>query len=181
MTLDASDKMASFVRLCDAFGIPLIWLADCPGFLPSIDEEIRGLIRHGCRVIYANAQATVPQITLSIRKLYGGSTLAMPGTGLGGDIYASWPALYQGVMGPEGAVSILYKGELGSIKDETKPKEQKRQRIKEITNHLKALEQQQPQDFIDPRETRPFLIKAIKLLESKVYELQSRKHDNIRL
>jgi acetyl-CoA/propionyl-CoA carboxylase carboxyl transferase subunit len=181
MTLDASDKMASFVRLCDAFGIPLIWLSDCPAFLPAIDEEVRGLIRHGSRVIYANAQATVPQITVSIRKLYGGSTLAMPGTGLGGDLYASWPALYQGAMGPEGAVSILYKSELNSIQNETERKEQREKRIMELTAHLKALEQQQPQEFIDPRDTRPFLIRAIRLFDDKKCELQPRKHDNIRL
>jgi acetyl-CoA carboxylase carboxyltransferase component len=181
MTLDASDKMASFVRLCDAFGIPLIWLADCPAFLPSIREEVRGLIRHGCRVIYANAQATVPQITLSIRKLYGGGTLAMPGIGLGGDLYASWPALYQGVMGAEGAVSILYKGELGAIEDETKRKAQKKKRINELAEHLKSLEQQQPQEFIDPRDTRPFLIRALRMFDRKTYEMPPRKHDNIRL
>jgi acetyl-CoA carboxylase carboxyltransferase component len=181
MNLDASDKMASFVRLCDAFGIPLIWLADCPAFLPAKDEEIRGLIRHGCRVIYANAQATVPQITISIRKLYGGGTLAMPGIGLGGDLYASWPALSQGVMGPEGAVSILYKGELGAIKDELERKERKKKRIGEITEHLSSLEQKQPQEFIDPRDTRPFLIKILKLLNNKKQDVPPRKHDNIRM
>ena len=118
MTLDAADKMARFVRFCDAFNIPLIWLADCPGFLPSVSEETRGLIRHGCKTIYANSQATVPQITVSIRKLYGGGGLAMPGTGLGGDLLVSWPVLARGVMGVDGAVAILYKGELAAIKDE---------------------------------------------------------------
>jgi len=181
MNLDAADKMASFVRFCDAFGIPLLWLADCPAFLPAVDEEVRGLIRHGCRVIYANSQATVPQITLSIRKLYGGGTLAMPGTGLGGDLYASWPALYQGVMGPEGAVSILYKGELSAIQNETARKERQKKRIIEMSEHLKSLEQRQPQEFIDPRDTRPFLIKALRLLSEKSQEIPSRKHDNIRL
>ena len=181
MNLDAADKMASFVRLCDAFGIPLIWLADCPAFLPAIDEEVRGLIRHGCRVIYANSQATVPQITISIRKLYGGGTLAMPGIGLGGDLYASWPALYQGVMGPEGAVSILYKGELTAIKDEGQRKERQKKRVMEMTEHQKALEQRQPQEFIDPRDTRPFLIKVLRSLSGKTQEIPPRKHDNIRM
>ena len=105
----------------------------------------------------------------------------MPGTGLGGDLYASWPALYQGVMGPEGAVSILYKGELGAIKDEAKRKERQKRRVMEMTEHLKALEQRQPQEFIDPRDTRPFLIKALKLFSGKTQETPSRKHDNIRL
>ena len=126
MTLDASDKMARFVRFCDSFNIPLIWLADCPAYLPAVDEETRGLIRHGCRTIFSNSQATVPQITVSIRKLYGGGGLAMPGTGLGGDFYVSWPVLARGVMGAEGAVAILYREELRAIEDETKRKEQKK-------------------------------------------------------
>ena len=181
MNLDAADKMARFVRFCDAFNIPLIWLADCPAFLPAVDEETRGLIRHGSKVIFANSQATVPQITVSIRKLYGGGGLALPGTGLGGDLYVSWPVLARGVMGAEGAVAILYRGELTAIEDESKRKEQQQKRVKEMAQHLKAMEQQQPQDFIDPRDTRPFLIKALKLLANKRQELPPRKHGNIRL
>ncbi|MFH1032599.1 MAG: acyl-CoA carboxylase subunit beta [Chloroflexota bacterium] len=181
MNLDAADKMARFVRFCDTFGIPIIWLADCPAFLPAIDEETRGLIRHGSRVIFANSQATVPQITISIRKLYGGGGLALPGIGLGGDFYVSWPVLARGVMGPEGAVSILYRGELDAIKDEAKRKEQQQKRIKEIAQNMKAMELQQPQDFIDPRDTRPFLIKSLNLLSNKKRQLPPRKHSNIRL
>jgi acetyl-CoA carboxylase carboxyltransferase component len=181
MTLDAADKMARFVRFCDTFNIPLIWLADCPAFLPSVNEETRGLIRHGAKVIYANAQATVPQITVSIRKLYGGGGLAMPGTGLGGDLFVSWPVLARGVMGVDGAVAILYKGELESIKDEAERKKQRQKRSLEISQRMKLAEQQQPQDFIDPRDTRPFLIKALKMLKNKKRQLPPRKHGNIRL
>ncbi|MFH1086969.1 MAG: carboxyl transferase domain-containing protein [Chloroflexota bacterium] len=181
MNLDAADKMARFVRFCDAFNIPLIWLADCPAFLPAVDEETRGLIRHGSKVIFANSQATVPQITVSIRKLYGGGGLAMPGTGLGGDLYVSWPVLARGVMGAEGAVAILYKGELAAIKDEAKRREQQKKRIAEMAHHLKLMEMEQPQDFLDPRDTRPFLIGALELLADKKVELAPRKHSNIRL
>ena len=181
MTLDAADKMARFVRFCDAFNIPLIWLADCPGFLPSVSEETRGLIRHGCKTIYANSQATVPQITVSIRKLYGGGGLAMPGTGLGGDLFVSWPVLARGVMGVDGAVAILYKGELASIKDEAERETQRQKRRLDISHRMKLAEQQQPQDFIDPRDTRPFLIKALHMLKNKKRQLPPRKHGNIRL
>jgi acetyl-CoA carboxylase carboxyltransferase component len=181
MTLDASDKMARFVRFCDAFNIPLIWLADCPGYLPAVKEETRGLIRHGSKTIYANSQATVPQITVSIRKLYGGGGLAMPGTGLGGDLFVSWPYLARGVMGVDGAVAILYKGELASIKDEAEREKQRQKRILDISQRMKLAEQQQPQDFIDPRDTRPFLIKALRMLKTKKRQIPPRKHGNIRL
>ncbi|MDA8124986.1 MAG: methylmalonyl-CoA carboxyltransferase [Deltaproteobacteria bacterium] len=181
MTLDAADKMARFVRFCDAFNIPLVWLADCPGFLPSVSEETRGLIRHGSKTIYANSQATVPQITVSIRKLYGGGGLAMPGTGLGGDLLVSWPVLARGVMGVDGAVAILYKGELAAITDEAEREKQRQLRRLDISQRMKLAEQQQPQDFIDPRDTRPFLIKALKMLKNKKRQLPPRKHGNIRL
>ncbi len=181
MTLDAADKMTRLVRFCDAYSIPLIWLADCPGFMPSVKEETRGLIRHGCKTIYANSQATVPQITVSIRKLYGGGGLAMPGTGLGGDLYVSWPVLARGVMGVDGAVAILYKGELSAIKDEEEREKQRQKRRVDIAERMKLAELQQPQDFIDPRETRPFLINALKMLRNKKRELPPRKHGNIRL
>jgi acetyl-CoA carboxylase carboxyltransferase component len=181
MTLDAADKMARFIRFCDSFNIPLIWLADCPAFLPSVSEETRGLIRHGSKVIYANSQATVPQITVSIRKLYGGGGLAMPGIGLGGDLFVSWPVLARGVMGVDGAVAILYKAELASIKDEAEREKQRQKRCLEISQRMKMAEQQQPQDFIDPRDTRSFLIKALKMLKNKKRQLPPRKHGNIRL
>ena len=181
MTLDAADKMTRFVRFCDSFNIPLVWLADCPGFLPSVSEETRGLIRHGSKVIYANSQATVPQITVSIRKLYGGGGLAMPATGLGGDLFVSWPVLARGVMGADGAVAILYKGELAAISDDAEREAQRLKRKADINQRMRLAEQQQPQDFIDPRNTRPFLIRALKMLKSKKRTLPPRKHGNIRL
>ena len=181
MTLDAADKMARFIRFCDGFNLPLLWLADCPGFLPSVSEETRGLIRHGSKVIYANSQATVPQITVSIRKLYGGGGLAMPGFGLGGDLFVSWPVLARGVMGVDGAVAILYKSELAAIDDDVAREAQRQVRRSDISRRMKEAEQQQPQDFIDPRDTRSFLIKAFKMLNNKKRELPPRKHGNIRL
>ena len=99
MTLNAADKMSRFVRFCDAFNIPCIWLMDTPAFLPAIDEETRGLIRHGSRMIVANSEATIPQITVGIRKAYGGGRLAMPGQALLGDLTLAWPTFEPGMMG----------------------------------------------------------------------------------
>ncbi len=181
MNLDASDKMARFVRFCDAYGIPLVWLADCPAYLPAVDEETRGLIRHGSRTIFANSMATVPQVTVIVRKLYGGGGLAMPGTRLGGDLYVAWPVIERGLMGPEGAVSILYGKELAAITDETQKQAQKRKRVGDIARQLEALQFETTQDIIDPRDTRPFIIAGFRMLANKKRELPRRKHDNIRL
>jgi acetyl-CoA/propionyl-CoA carboxylase len=181
MSLDASDKMARFVRFCDAFNIPLIWLADCPAYYPSVDEETRGLIRHGSRVIFTNALVTVPQITVVIRKLYGGSGLAMPGKRLGGDLIVGWPTLNRGLMGPEGAVAILYERELEAIKDKAEKERQQQRRIKEMQERLELQQLESTQAIIDPRDTRPLLIKSLKLLANRRQQLPPRKHENIRL
>ena len=181
MSLDASDKMARFVRFCDAFNIPLIWLADCPGFLPSVDEETRGLIRHGSKVIFSNTMATVPQVTIIVSKLYGGAGLAMPGKRLGGDSMIAWPTVSRGLMGPEGAVAILYEKELGEIEDKTERERQRQRRIKEMKQRLESQQIESTQAVIDPRDTRLFLINSLKLLQNKERKLPHRKHDNIRL
>ncbi len=181
LTLDAADKMARFVRFCDAFNIPLVWLADTPAFLPAVDEETRGLIRHGCKLVFSNVEATVPQITIAIRKLYGGGQLAMPGTTLGGDLDAAWPTVQRGLMGGEGAVSIIYKREFEAIEDESARQEKQAQRVAEMKQKFQALEREWAQEFIDPRDTRAFLIKALKTLANKYQERPHRKHENMRL
>jgi acetyl-CoA carboxylase carboxyltransferase component len=183
LTLDAADKMARFVRFCDAFNIPLIWLADTPAFLPAVEEETRGLIRHGCKVVFSNVEASVPQITIAIRKLYGGGGVAMPGTTLGGDLDIAWPSVERGLMGPEAAVSIIHKRELRDLKekDETALKERHAHLVSEMKLRLKSHEHEWGQEFIDPRDTRPFLIKALKTLSRREEERPRRKHENIRL
>ncbi|MEE8470788.1 MAG: carboxyl transferase domain-containing protein, partial [Dehalococcoidia bacterium] len=181
LTLDAADKMARFVRFCDAFNIPLVWFADTPAFLPAVDEETRGLIRHGCKLVFSNVEATVPQITVAIRKLYGGGQLAMPGTTLGGDLDVAWPTVERGLMGAEGAVSIIYKREFQAIEDETKREEKRSQRTSEMQQKFQALEREWAQDFIDPRDTRPFLIRALRALSGRDEVRPQRKHENIRL
>ncbi len=181
LTLDAADKMAGFVRFCDAFNIPVIWLADTPAFLPSVDEETRGLIRHGCKVVFSNAEATVPQITIAIRKLFGGGQLAMPGTTLGGDFDMAWPTVERGLMGGEGAVVIVYKSELDAIADDAARDEKRAQRIEEMRQKFMALEREWAQDFLDPRDTRSFLIRSLEVLSQKNQVTIDRKHENIRL
>ena len=181
LTLDAADKMAWFVRFCDAFNIPVIWLADTPAFLPAVDEETRGLIRHGCKLVFSNVEATVPQITVAIRKLYGGGQLGMPGTTLGGDLDVAWPNVERGLMGAEGAVSIIYKREFAAIEDEEKKAAQQAKRTAEMQEKFKSLEREWAQDFIDPRDTRSFLIKALKTLANRQEDRPARKHENIRL
>ena len=181
MSLDAADKMSRFVRFCDAFNIPLVWLADTPAFLPAVEEETRGLIRHGARMVMANSVATVPQVTVVLRKHYGGGRLAMPGQFLGGDISVAWPTHEPGLMGAEGAVNILYRRELAAIEDEDLRQEQKKKRIMEMEWGLDMMVREEAQKIIDPRETRPFLIKALRWLKNRKQELPSRKHDNFRM
>ncbi|MBM3157035.1 MAG: acyl-CoA carboxylase subunit beta [Chloroflexi bacterium] len=181
LTLDAADKMARFVRFCDAFNIPVVWLADTPAFLPAIDEETRGLIRHGCKLVFSNVECTVPQITIAIRKLFGGGQLAMPGTTLGGDLDVAWPSVERGLMGAEGAVSIMYKRELAAIENEEERAKKLEQRTIEMRHKLRALEREWGQGFIDPRDTRAFLIQALKTFAGRDEGRPQRKHENIRL
>lgn len=181
MTLDAADKMSRLVRFCDAFRIPCIWLADTPAFFPSVDEERRGLIRHGSGMILANTEATVPQITIFIRKAYGGGRLAMPGQFLMGDLQVAWPTYEPGLMGAEGAVSIIYRKELAAIEDEKAREAQRHKRNEEMQRGLDRLLRESTQKFIDPRDTRPFLIRALKWLGNRQQDWPPRKHENIRL
>ncbi len=181
MTLDAADKMSRFVRFCDAFNIPLIWMADTPAFLPAVDEETRGLIRHGSRMIMANSEATVPRITVTVRKHFGGGRLAMPGPFLGSDIAVAWPTHEPGLMGAEGAVSILYRKELAAIPDETLRKEQENKRIEEMRWSLDMQVRDATQKIIDPRDTRPFLIRALAWMKNRRQDLPDKKHENIRM
>ena len=181
MTLDAADKMSHLVRFCDAFNIPLIWLSDTPAFLPAIDEETRGLIRHGAGMIMANSEATVPQITVTIRKQYGGGRLAMSPQNLGGDLGVAWPTFEPGLMGAEGAVSIIYRRELAAIEDKTQKEEQEKKHIEEMQWGLDMQARESTQKFIDPRDTRPVLIKSLKWLRNRKQDWAPRKHENIRI
>lgn len=181
MTLDAADKMSRFVRFCDAFNIPLIYLADNPGFLPDISEETRGLIRHGARMIQANSEASVPQICLTVRKIYGGGRLAMVGQALGADMDVAWPTHEPGLMGAEGGAAIIYRNEFAAIKDEAQQRQKKNERLMELQWGLDSMVREATQKIIDPRDTRPFLIRALNWLRNKKPNWPPRKHENFRM
>jgi acetyl-CoA carboxylase carboxyltransferase component len=181
MNLDAADKMSRFVRFCDAFNVPLIWLTDTPAFLPAVEEERRGLIRHGSRMIMANSEATVPRITVAMRKHFGGGRLAYPGPFLSSDLAIAWPTVEPGLMSAEGAVDILYRKELASIKDDAARKEKRDLRLEEMRWCLDMLVREGSQNIVDPRDTRPVLIRALKWLENRKEELPQKKHENIRM
>ncbi len=132
-------------------------------------------------MIMANSEATVPQITITIRKQYGGGRLAMAPLNLGGDIAVAWPTFEPGLMGAEGAVSIIFRRELAAITDETQRKEQEKKRVEEMQWGLDMQARDSTQKFIDPRETRPFLIRALKWLRNRKQEWAPRKHENIRI
>ncbi|MBP1670127.1 MAG: acyl-CoA carboxylase subunit beta, partial [Bacteroidetes bacterium] len=182
LDINSSVKGARFVRFCDAFNIPLITLEDVPGFLPGVDQEHSGIIRHGAKLLYAYAEATVPKITVILRKSYGGAYCVMNSKNLGGDFNFAWPTAEIAVMGPEGAVSILYRKELLESDDPAKLKKELTTRYREeIANPYVADEKGYIDEVIDPAETRKKLIAAFQALESKHVSAPSRKHGNIPL
>ncbi len=178
MNLDAADKMSRHVRFCDAFNIPIIWISDTPAFLPAVEEETRGLIRHGAGCVMANSEATVPMITLVLRKQYGGGSLAM---GLNHDVMIAWPTYETGTMNAAAAVAMTYKSELEAITDETKRKEREAVLIVEEQRALDLKSAQGASNIIDPRDSRRYLIRALKWLRDKKEERAPRKHENIRI
>lgn len=183
-TLDISSSMkaARFVRFCDSFNVPILTLEDVPGFLPGLDQEHNGIIRHGAKLLYAYADATVPRVTVIMRKSYGGAYCVMNSKGLGGDFNFAWPTAEIAVMGPEGAVAILYKKELSESEDPAQLKKELALRYRnEIANPYIADERGYIDEVIDPAITRQKLITAFEALEDKHVSVPSRKHGNIPL
>ena len=180
--INASDKGARFVRFCDCFNIPLITFVDVPGYMPGTDQEFGGIIRHGAKFLYAYAEATVPKISVITRKAYGGAYVVMSSKSLRGDINYAWPTAEIAVMGPEGAVNIIFRGE---IADSENPEETRQRLIREyrdkFANPYVAASKGYIDDVINPRETRPKLIKALQMLQNKVDSLPAKKHGNIPL
>jgi acetyl-CoA carboxylase carboxyltransferase component len=181
ITVDASDKAARFIRFCDCFNIPLITLVDVPGYMPGIEQEHLGIIRHGAKLLFAYAEATTIKVSLIIRKAYGGAYIAMSSKGLHSDINLAWPTAEVAVMGPEGAVSILNRNIMSSDDHH----EEKQKLIDEyrakFANPYTAAAKGYIDDVIDPRETRLKLIKALMMLENKHKTLPQKKHGNIPL
>lgn len=180
LDINASDKAARFIRTCDAFNIPLLNLVDVPGFLPGTDQEYGGIIRHGAKMLYAYSEATVPKVTLIIRKAYGGAYLAMCSKDLGADQVFAWPSAEIAVMGPEGAANIIFKDE---IKESSNPTETRDEKIKEyrdlVANPYIAASRGFIDDVIVPSTTRPRLISAFDMLESKRESNPRKKHGNM--
>lgn len=174
LDVNASDKSARFIRFCDAFNIPLVNLVDVPGFLPGVDQEYSGIIRHGAKMLYAYSEATVPKVTVITRKAYGGSYIAMCCRELGADQVMAWPSAEIAVMGPAGAANIIFR------KDPDK--EQKTaEYVEEFATPYKAAERGYADMVIEPKETRPLIITALNALASKREVGPSKKHGNIPL
>ncbi len=177
LDVDSSDKAARFIRFCDAFSIPLVTLVDLPGYLPGIDQEYAGVIRHGAKVLYSYSEASVPKITVILRKAYGGGYIAMCSRHLGADFVFAWPTAEIAVMGPEGAANIIFKKEIESSKD---PNETRKAKVKEYTdkfaNPYIAAANGYVDAIIPPRETRDALIHAISVSAQKVDERPMKKH-----
>ena len=180
--IDASDKAARFVRFCDAFNIPLVSLVDVPGFMPGSAQEHSGIIRHGAKLIYAYAEATVPKVTVITRKAYGGAYIVMSSRHLRGDINLAWPTAEIAVMGAEGAVNIVSRKEIAAS---DKPEETRQKLVVEyeesFNNPYVAAARGYVDDVIDPAETRPKIIRALETLENKSQSNPPRKHGNIPL
>ncbi len=182
LDIDASVKAARFVRFCDAFNIPVVTFVDVPGFMPGTSQEYGGIIRHGAKLIYAYAEATVPKISVLTRKAYGGAYIVMSSKNLKGDINYAWPTGEVAVMGAEGAVNIIFRND---IKNSDTPQELRSKLVNDyqgrLMNPYVAAGRGMIDDVIDPVETRPKIIKALEMLENKRESLPPKKHGSIPL
>jgi acetyl-CoA carboxylase carboxyltransferase component len=182
LDIDASDKAARFIRFCDCFNIPIVTLTDVPAFLPGVNQEHGGIIRHGAKLLYAYSEATVPKINVILRKAYGGAYIAMSSKHLGTDLVFAWPTAEIAVMGPEGAANIIFRKEIEKAED---PIGKRQEVIKEyrdrFTNPYTAAQRGYIDDVIKPESTRPRLISALEMLQSKRENRPPKKHGNIPL
>ncbi len=182
LDINSSTKGARFVRFCDAFNIPIVTFEDVPGFLPGTEQEFGGIIRHGAKLLYAYAEATVPKLTVITRKAYGGAYCVMGSKHLRTDINFAWPTAEIAVMGAEGAVNIVYRREIATADDPEKARAEKIAEFRErFASPFVAAERGFVDDVIEPRETRPRLIRALRMLETKVDTMPRKKHGNIPL
>jgi acetyl-CoA carboxylase carboxyltransferase component len=175
--IDASDKIARFVRFCDAFNLPVITFADSPGFLPGVAQEHGGIIRHGAKIIYAYVEATVPKISVVTRKGYGGAYIVMGSKSLGADIHLAWPSAEIAVMGPEGAVAVLNRRELSAAADpEALRAELVAQYRATYANPYYSAQRGILDSVIEPAQTRPELIAALRTLREQTRSVPPKKH-----
>jgi len=182
LDINSSDKVSRFVRFCDAFNTPLINLVDTPGYLPGTDQEHQGIIRHGAKILYAFSDATVPKISLILRKAFGGAYIALASRKLGYDLVIAWPSAQIAVMGPEQAVKIIYKKEIFESKDSKKLEKEKIKQLSEFfLNPFQAAKMGQVDMIINPKDTRSVLVKTLDSLQNKKEAKIARKHGNIPL
>jgi propionyl-CoA carboxylase beta chain len=182
LDIDASEKAARFVRTCDAFNIPVLTFVDVPGFLPGTDQEYNGIIRRGAKLIYAYAEATVPLVTVITRKGYGGAYVVMGSKHLGADVNLAWPTAQIAVMGAQGAVNILHRKTLADAEDQDALRAELIQDYEEtLANPYVAAERGYVDAVIEPSQTRPEIVKALRLLRTKRASLPPKKHGNIPL
>ncbi|MGH2678680.1 MAG: acyl-CoA carboxylase subunit beta, partial [Actinomycetota bacterium] len=182
LDIESSEKAARFVRFCDAFNVPLVTFEDVPGFLPGAAQEYGGIIRRGAKLLYAFTEATVPRLTVITRKAYGGAYVVMNSKHIRGDVSFAWPTAEIAVMGPEGAVNIVYRKQLKQADDpEARRKELIAEYEERFNNPYLAAERGYVDDVIEPSETRRRLIQALRMLRSKREAVPPRKHGNIPL
>ncbi|MCX6003535.1 MAG: acyl-CoA carboxylase subunit beta [Chloroflexi bacterium] len=177
LDIDACDKASRFIRFCNAFNIPVITLVDVPGYMPGTEQEWGGIIRHGAKMLYAYSEATVPKLTIIIRKAYGGAYLGMSSKSLGADTVLSWPSTELAVMGAEGAAPIIFRKELEKASNPEELLQEKiRQYREEFANPYRAAERLHTDDVVDPSETRPKLIAALEIAINKTEDRPAKKH-----
>jgi acetyl-CoA carboxylase carboxyltransferase component len=182
LDIESSEKGARFVRTCDSFNIPLVTFVDVPGFMPGTDQEYGGIIRHGAKLLYAYCESTVPRIQIITRKAYGGAYVVMNSKSIGADLAFAWPSAELAVMGPQGAVDIVYRRELATSADAAGRRAQLVDEYTErFANPYLAAERGYVDDVIDPADTRKVLSRSLDLLRSKREELPKRKHGNVPL
>jgi acetyl-CoA carboxylase carboxyltransferase component len=182
LDIESSEKAARFVRTCDAFNIPLVTFVDVPGFLPGVDQEYNGIIRHGAKLLYAYCESTVPRIQVITRKAYGGAYVVMNSKSIGADLAYAWPSAELAVMGAQGAVEILNRPEIAAAADPVAKKlELADEYAEKWLNPYVAAERGYVDDVIDPADTRKVLIDGLDMLRSKKEDLPPRKHGNMPL
>jgi propionyl-CoA carboxylase beta chain len=182
LDIDASVKAARFIRFCDAFNIPIVTFEDVPGFLPGVAQEHGGIIKHGAKLLFAYCEATVPKLTVITRKAYGGAYDVMSSKHIRGDYNVAWPTAEIAVMGPKGAVEILFRKEIGESADPAAATEAKIEEYRAKFAHpYVAAGRGYLDDIIDPRDTRPRLIEALETLQGKRDRNPPKKHGNIPL
>ncbi|SFS92483.1 acyl-CoA carboxylase subunit beta [Marininema halotolerans] len=182
LDIDSSDKLARFIRFCDSFQIPVITFVDVTGFFPGVNQEHRGIIRHGAKILYAYSEATVPKITVITRKAFGGAYVALNSKAIGADMVYAWPGAEVAVMGPEGAANIIYSREIADSDNPTATRTEKIDEYREkFANPYVAASKGMVDDVIDPRETRKKLKQALEMLKNKRETRPAKKHGNIPL